>query len=478
MRSVQHSTRLHCISLIVLVISALTSQCCHSTMALFRIPTFLFLASSAFVGVATATVPDSGLSSTVDNERQRILFQKFIQDFGKQYTTDTEREYRFGIFQNNLAQIDRHNNDAKSTYELGITSFADLLSQELPFGHDKSQNAQFSSSSSFSTTTTTGGMNYLRGNATTTAAPKLNKFRGDIFELVDLSVLPKEVDWRKHNPPITTPIKNQLSCGSCWAFAATAVLESHIALQTSTLFELSEQELVSCVHNPHHCGGNGGCTGSTVEIAFDFVSQHGMVDEWSFGYQSGHGAKVNCTIMDEQDQSNIKDKNKNTPPSGTKIKGAVASIVGFASLPSNSYRNLLQAVATMGPVAVSVAASSWGLYKGGVFDDSKDEHRDINHAVVLEGYGTDESTGEDFWLIRNSWGPSWGEGGRIRLKRVDPSTLDDPSSDCKTDITPSDGIACTKDDNGNDVVPPNVVVCGTSGVLFDSAIPIGGHLLT
>jgi cathepsin L len=162
---------------------------------------------------------------------------------------------------------------------------------------------------------------------------------------------------------------------------------------------------------------------------------------------------------------------------GSTIDGAVASIVGFSSLLSNHYDSLLAAVGTLGPVVVNVAASGWGLYKGGIFDDESLENRDINHAVVLEGYGTDQETGQDYWLIRNSWGPFWGEDGYIRLKRVDPTTLDDPAIDCKMDVTPADGIACTKDDDGNDITPKAVLVCGTSGVLFDGVLPIGGHLV-
>jgi len=73
--------------------------------------------------------------------------------------------------------------------------------------------------------------------------------------------------------------------------------------------------------------------------------------------------------------------------------------------------------------------------------------------------------------------PLWGEAGYIRLKRVNPSTLDDPDSDCGMDVTPADGTACTKDKGGNDVTPPAAKICGTSGILFATAIPVGGHLL-
>ena len=104
-------------------------------------------------------------------------------------------------------------------------------------------------------------------------------------------------------------------------------------------------------------------------------------------------------------------------------------------------------------------------------------HIFTDHLVVLEGYGTDEETGEDFWLIRNSWGPLWGENGYIRLKRVDPSTLDDPDKDCGMDTSPGDGVACTKDGSGNDIKPPAAKICGTSGILYDTTIPLGGHLM-
>jgi hypothetical protein len=137
----------------------------------------------------------------------------------------------------------------------------------------------------------------------------------------------------------------------------------------------------------------------------------------------------------------------------------------------------MYAVATLSPIVVNVAACGWGLYKGGIFDDDNLPNRDINHAVVLEGYGKDEETGQLYWIVRNSWGPQWGENGRIRLKRVDPSTLDDPFSDCKTDTHPADGIACTKDNSGKPITPEQVQVCGTSGILYDGVVPVGGHLL-
>eukprot|EP00980_Cylindrotheca_fusiformis_P012522 scaffold3076_cov115-Cylindrotheca_fusiformis.AAC.1 len=329
---------------------------------------------------------------------------------------------------------------------MDLNQFTDMTDEELPLGYDKSSRPAWKTKS--------------------TTSPTAGDVEINISPLIQN--LPSSVDWRSSGR-VTTAVKNQGGCASCWAFSSAAALESHIAIKTGKLFSLSVQELVSCVPNPEECGGEGGCTGSTAELAYDFVAKHGMVDEWAFGYQSYDGATPNCTIMETTDRLRRR--------KSSKIKGAVASISGFSNIPSNNYTSMLMAVATLGPVVVYVAAADWAFYRGGVFDDKKKWHRNLNHAVVLEGYGTDQESGQDYWLIRNSWGPMWGEDGYIRLKRVDPSTLEDPSSDCKMDVRPADGVACSKDDSGHDIKPERVSVCGTAGILFDGVVPVGGRLI-
>ena len=95
----------------------------------------------------------------------------------------------------------------------------------------------------------------------------------------------------------------------------------------------------------------------------------------------------------------------------------------------------MQHLAEVGPLAVSVYASSWGAYSGGVFEGcSYDSNIALNHAVQLVGYGSDPTDG-DYWIVRNSWGPGWGEDGYIRLRR-------DAAAQCGTDSSPADGSAC------------------------------------
>jgi len=290
------------------------------------------------------------------------------------------------------------------------------------------------------------------------------------------------LDWRDHTTkqgsPVTTPVKNQGGCGSCWAFAAASVLESHLALATNTLFSISPQSWVSCAPNPNNCGGTGGCMGSTIELAYDHVTKHGVVEEWGYGYTSYSGDSGKCTLKTSYYGANGSTGTNTTDLGGNKggyLNGAVASITGFSSLPTNSYDAMMHAI-QIGPVAISVGANTWGGYSGGIFDDSElTDNYDINHAVVLEGYGHDKKTGDDFWLVRNSWGVQWGEHGYIRLKRQDPRTVKDPLSLCKWDSTPADGIACTGP-NQTDVPPPGLA-CGMSGMLYGAAIPVGAYLL-
>jgi len=262
---------------------------------------------------------------------------------------------------------------------------------------------------------------------------------------------------------------DQKACGSCWAVATATTLWANAEVKGHA-HEFSAQELVDCVPNPHKCGGSGGCKGSTVELALNWVMDKGLADTKETPY---HGKDMQCKKPGGLSfLSHDGDNNGNTY-NHAKLKEMIAvgfhggvtpaskalSLGGWERLPANKYEPLLKAVAQTGPVAVSVAASAWALYGLGVFDQcSKDAV--IDHAVVLIGYGKEPVSGKKFWTIKNSWGLMWGEVGNIRLLREH----DVNDGHCGMDHQPKDGTGC--DDS-----PPAVKVCGMCGILYDSVVP-------
>lgn len=219
----------------------------------------------------------------------------------------------------------------------------------------------------------------------------------------------------------------------------------------------SPQELVSCVPNPNSCGGQGGCNGATVELALDWVMQHGLADEQQVPYSAGDlpcrvGANSNVPgQLQTGDQVMVATKD---------VGGLKFGMTGWTKLPENSYEPLLRAVSTQGPAAVSVGARGWHTYASGIFDFC-DKDVVINHAVTLLGYGADPTNGDKYWLILNSWGSGWGEGGTMRLLRKDS----DETEYCGVDKQPEMGTGCTGG-------PAEVKVCGMCGILYDAVLPV------
>ena len=204
--------------------------------------------------------------------------------------------------------------------------------------------------------------------------------------------LATSVDWRTAQSPkggpAMTPVKDQGGCGSCWAFSATESIESDIAIETGTLLELAPQEFVDCVPNPEECGGTGGCQGATAELAFNYTMTAGQILNKDYTYTAHTGQ---CKLK--------------------KLPATAAGIKSFVKLPINEYAPLLAAVNKQ-PISISVDASKWQTYEGGVFKGcptSTSETVDIDHAVQLVGYGTDAGT--DYFIVRNSWTNHWGEKG-------------------------------------------------------------------
>ena len=234
------------------------------------------------------------------------------------------------------------------------------------------------------------------------------------FNITDIDTLPLSINYAS-NKTITTPVKNQGACGSCWAFSSIAALESHLAIQTNQPANiLSTQELVSCVSNPSHCGGTGGCEGATAEIAYNYVANNGIIKEESFPYKASDGPTCPLNLNNDRlfESNDLVTSTKHLRTrrrlrrTDTNNNELIGKIKGYANVPSNDYKALMNAVAKHGPVVIATAASGWSFYEGGVYapaSPNKAIDWDLNHGVVVEGYGTDEVTNEDYWLVRNSW---------------------------------------------------------------------------
>lgn len=203
------------------------------------------------------------------------------------------------------------------------------------------------------------------------------------------SPVPESVDWRKHG--LVTPVKNQGMCGSCWAFSSTGALEGQHARSSNGLTSLSEQNLVDCSTSY----GNHGCNGGLMDQAFQYIKDNEGIDtEQSYPYE---GTEQMCRFRKE---------------------GLGATDVGFTDIPTGDEDALKLAVATVGPVSIAIDAShkSFQLYKKGVYVEPDCSASALDHGVLIVGYGVDED-GQDYWLVKNSWGPKWGEKGYIRMAR-------------------------------------------------------------
>jgi len=323
-------------------------------------------------------------------------FEQYQKDFGLDYS-GTENGKRHRIFEEEIEQVKSRNEmyrDGKSTWYAAMNEYSVMDRAEFAAG--------------------------MLGRASYPHTP-------DSFVHHQQTVTnPVRKDWREAG--VVSPVKNQGQCGSCWAFASTEVIESHYMIASDRRGTvLAPQYLVNCVKNPNGCGGSGGCSGAIAQLSFNLTSQIGIPLENDLPYTAQDGT---CKTYPDYVMTG-----------------------GYRTLTQNDPAALETALATVGPIAVSVCAESWGRYGGGIFEGGcSSDGCSIDHAVVADGYDA------NYWLIRNSWGAGWGENGYIRLSRAHDKKV-------YIDYKPSDGYACKP-------YPDKQYVAGESGVLSDSSYPL------
>ncbi|XP_021765963.1 macrodontain-1-like [Chenopodium quinoa] len=298
----------------------------------------------------------------------RKRHEQWMTQHGRVYKDEIEKEKRFNIFKKNIEYIENFNgNNASSNkmFTLGVNAFTDLTTEEFIATHT-GYKRQFHSISNGSMT-----MEFSYEN------------------LTDYDISPS-VDWREQGA--VTGIKYQGQCEGCWAFSVVAAVEGLNRIKFGQLISLSEEELIDCVQED-------GCRGGDVSKAYTFTQQNqGITTEGEYPYTAYYGYQGQCQAWN--------------------AGGNTVTINGYQNVPQNDEISLMQAVSRQ-PVSAGIDASSadFKSYSGGIYYNQMcgTSYYDLNHAVTIIGYGYDDTYGTNYWLIKNSWGESWGENGYMRI---------------------------------------------------------------
>jgi C1A family cysteine protease len=278
-------------------------------------------------------------------------FNKFKSSYHKKYKNNIDENVGYQNYKTN-SDIIKQKNKLLTNYKLAINQFGD-------------QN-----------------MDYLKKKILCNDFSNVNIPKSDIIQKKLLLSTNENINWEKNG--FVRSIKNQGNCGSCWAFSTVGALETMIDFNCGIKTELSEQQLVDCSNE------NFGCEGGWMHKAFDYVKKtKGIAPSKLYPY--------------------ISSKNKCAEHSKEKI--IESSYFQSVFVRPNSPESLRYAL-SINPVCVAVYADfDFVFYKEGIFDKSIEENSHINHAVLLIGYDYNKK----IWIIRNSWGKTWGENGNMRI---------------------------------------------------------------
>ena len=289
-------------------------------------------------------------------------FQKFIKKYHKRYASINEYLARFEVFKRNVMAAFTEN----ASYQTGITKFSDLTQQEF-------------------------AKTYLNLNYDAMAVANFNPYVVQVK-----NAAPDAWDWREKG--YVSPVKDQGSCGSCWAFSTVGNLEGLYYKEKQTMVTLSEQMLVDCDTY------DSGCNGGLMENTFTWLKENGgIMTDTDYPYK---GRKGTC----QSDETKYVDM----------------QITGYTKLGSGSSTwdpvdedEIKEFLYETGPLAVALNANPLQTYSSGILDKTSSQcpTSGMNHAVTMVGYGHDDSEDKDYWIVKNSWGKNWGEDGYFRIRR-------------------------------------------------------------
>ena len=287
-------------------------------------------------------------------------FQRFIKKYEKKYNSINEYLARYEVFKQNFISTFSNEN---LPYKTGITKFSDLTKQEF-------------------------AKTYLNLNYDAMA---MANFEPTYVKVSNAA--PSSYDWRNFNR--VAAVKDQGSCGSCWAFATVANLEGLYAEKKGVIKTFSEQMLVDCDTL------DSGCNGGLMEYSFTWLKNNGgIMYDSDYAYT---GRKSTCR--------SVASKYADFKVTGYKKLGSSYST--WSAVDEDEIKEFLYQT---GPLAIALNADPLQTYSSGILDvaSTRCPTSGINHAVTLVGYGTGTV---DYWIVKNSWGKSWGEQGYFRIRR-------------------------------------------------------------
>ena len=289
-------------------------------------------------------------------------FQKFIKKYHKKYNSINEFLARYEVFRRNVMETFQEENNS---YRTGITKFSDMTYQEF-------------------------AKIYLNLNYNAMA---IANFHPHIVKLTNAA--PEAWDWRDKG--YVAHVKDQGSCGSCWAFSTMANLEGQYYKNKGKMVTFSEQMLVDCDTY------DSGCNGGLMENTFDWLKENGIMTDADYPYV---GYKQSCQ----------KDPSKYIDMKVTGYKKLGSSTSTWSPVDEDEIKEFLYET---GPLAIALNANPLQTYTGGILDKTSSQCpvSGINHAVTMVGYGHDDASDKDYWIVKNSWGETWGEKGYFRIKR-------------------------------------------------------------